>query len=297
MANTREIKERISSIKDTMKITNAMYMISTNKLRKAKAALEKTEPYFYTMQSAMAYILKHFPDIKHTFFDLRRKLDLTQRRTGFIVITADKGLAGAYNHNIIKLATEMLDANKGQSSLYVVGQVGMRHFEKHGYSVDEHFMYTAQNPTLNRARRIASFIIDKYINNELDDIYILYTRMEKNVVEPEIRQLLPIAPESYKSHKTKIDIHLDDIPMLPSPEAMVTSLVPSCVTGFIYGALIESYCSEQSMRVMAMQNATDSAKEMLQHLSIEYNRMRQAAITQEITEISAGARAQKNKSW
>lgn len=295
MANTREIKERISSIKDTMKITNAMYMISTNKLRKAKAALEKTEPYFYTMQSAMAYIMKHFPEIKHSFFDLRPERDLTQRRTGFVVVTADKGLAGAYNHNIIKLATEMLDANKGESSLYVVGQVGMRHFEKHGYSVDEHFMYTAQNPSLGRARRISEFLINKYINKELDDIYILYTRMDRNAAEPEIRQLLPIVPESYMRHRTNIDIHLDDIPMLPSPEAMVTSLVPSCVTGFIYGALIESYCSEQNMRVMAMQNATDSAKEMLGNLSIEYNRMRQAAITQEITEISAGARAQRHK--
>ena len=189
----------------------------------------------------------------------------------------------------------MLDANKGESSLYVIGQVGMHHFEKKGYAVDEHFMYTAQNPSLGRARRIAEFIIDKYINNELDDVYILYTRMDKNVTEPEIRQLLPIIPDSYTRRRTKIDIHLDDIPMLPSPEAMVTSLVPSCVTGFIYGALVESYCSEQNMRVMAMQNATDSAKDLLHDLSIEYNRVRQAAITQEITEISAGARAQKHK--
>ena len=119
--------------------------------------------------------------------------------------------------------------------------------------------------------------------------------MDKNVTEPEIRQLLPIIPDSYTRRRTKIDIHLDDIPMLPSPEAMVTSLVPSCVTGFIYGALVESYCSEQNMRVMAMQNATDSAKDLLHDLSIEYNRVRQAAITQEITEISAGARAQKHK--
>lgn len=295
MANTREIKERISSVRDTMKITNAMYMISSNKLRRAKEALEHTEPYFYTMQSAMAYVMKHFPEISHPFFDLRQNKDLYQRKTGFIVVTADKGLAGAYNHNIIKLATEMLDANKGESSLYVIGQVGMHHFEKRGYAVDEHFMYTAQNPSLNRARRIAEFIIDKYVRHELDDVYILYTRMDKNVTEPEIRQLLPIVPESYIRRRTKIDIHLDDIPMLPSPEAMVTSLVPSCITGFIYGALVESYCSEQNMRVMAMQNATDSAKELLHDLSIEYNRVRQAAITQEITEISAGAKAQRRK--
>ena len=295
MANTREIKARISSIKDTMKITNAMYMISSNKLRKAKTALENTEPYFYTMQSAMAYIMKHFPHIKHDFFDLRPKLSLQQRRVGFIVVTADKGLAGAYNHNIIKLATEMLDANKGKNGLYVIGQVGMRYFEKRGYEIDEHFMYTAQNPSLGRARRISEFLIDKYTNHELDEIYILYTRMDGNNAEPEIRQLLPIVPEDYTRRNTKIDIHLDDIPMLPSPEAMISSLVPSCVTGFIYGALVESYCSEQSMRVMAMQNATDSAKEMLHNLSIEYNRMRQAAITQEITEITAGARAQKSR--
>lgn len=295
MANTREIKERISSVKDTMKITNAMYMISSNKLRKAKTALSNTEPYFYTMQAALAYIMKHFPEMQNKYLDSRQELDLQDRKTGFIVVTADKGLAGAYNHNIIKLATEMIDANKGESFLYVVGQVGMRYFEKRGSGVDEHFSYTAQSPSLNRARRISQFIIDKYLNKELDDVYIIYTRMEKNTAEPEIRQLLPIVPKSFIRHRTNIDIHLDDIPLLPSPEAMVTSLVPNCVMGFIYGALIESYCSEQNMRVMAMQNATDSAKDLLHNLSIEYNRVRQAVITQEITEISAGARAQRDK--
>jgi F-type H+-transporting ATPase subunit gamma len=295
MANTREIKERISSIKDTMKITNAMYMISSNKLRKAKAALENTEPYFYTMQSAVAYILKHFPEIKHPYFDIRKNIQLDKRKSGFLIVTADKGLAGAYNHNIIKLATEMIDSNKGESSIYVIGQVGMRYFEKRGYEIDEHFMYTAQNPSLNRARNISEILMEKFRNGELDEIYMLYTRMNHNNAEPEIRRLLPLNPKDYTRRTTNIDIHLDDIPMLPSPEAMVTSLVPSCVAGMIYGALIESYCSEQSMRVMAMQNATDSAKDMLHDLSIEYNRMRQAAITQEITEITAGARAQKNK--
>ena len=291
MAGTREIKARINSVRDTMKITNAMYMISSNKMRKAKAALEKTEPYFFTMQSAMAYILEHFPDVKHEFFDSRQRLELWERKVGIVLITADKGLAGAYNHNVIKLAQEMLDANKGKSFLYVVGQVGARYFQKRGYKLSRHFEYTAQNPTLNRARNIANFLMERFLQERLDDIYLIYTRMNKNVPDPEILQLLPIVPEDYDLRYTKADTHLDDIPMLPSTEDMITSLVPSCITGFIYGALVESYCAEQSMRVAAMQSSTNNAKEMLAQLSIEYNRIRQATITQEITEVTAGARA------
>ena len=296
MAGTRDIQARINSIKDTMKITNAMYLISSNKLRKAKARLEKTEPYFFTLQATVAHIMKHFPEVNNPFFDLRKSIPIEKRKSGFLAVTADKGLAGAYNHNIIKLTTEMLTANKGESRLYVVGQVGMHYFEKKGYEIDETFHYTAQDPSMNRARNISEQLIEKYLSGELDEIYILYTRMvNANEAEPEIIRLLPINPKDYTRHTPEYDIHIKDMPMSPSPDAMVKSIVPICVSGLIYGALVESFCSEQNMRVSAMQNATNSAKSMLHDLSIEYNRMRQAAITQEITEISSGAKAQKKK--
>jgi F-type H+-transporting ATPase subunit gamma len=177
MASTREIQSRIKSIQDTMKITNAMYMISSTKLRKAKSALENTEPYFYAMQSAIARILRHIPDVKHPFFNGREEIPKEERKIGYLVVTADKGLAGAYNHNIIKLAEQEIEKHKGISRLYVIGQLGVHYFEKKKWDVDMHFQYTAQDPSMNRARNIAEKLIEAYIEGDLDTIYIIYTIM------------------------------------------------------------------------------------------------------------------------
>ena len=183
MASTREIQSRIKSIKDTMKITNAMYMISSTKLRKAKAALENTEPYFYSLQQAISRVLRHIPNVKHPFFNGREEIPKDERKIGYLVITADKGLAGAYNHNVIKLAQQEIEKHKGISRLYVVGQLGVHYFEKKKWDVDMHFQYTAQNPSINRARNIAEKLIEDYLEERLDTIYIIYTRMENATTE------------------------------------------------------------------------------------------------------------------
>lgn len=294
MAGTREIQSRIKSIKDTMKITNAMYMISSTKLRRAKQALENTEPYFYSLQSAMARILRHIPDIDHPYFDLRRDIAEENRKIGYILVTADKGLAGAYNHNAIRLAEELLKACYGKSRLYIVGQVGLHYFEKKGYSVDEHFQYTAQNPSMNRARNITEKITEDFMNGMLDEVHIIYTRMlNASAEETAVQQLLPLKKADF--HEAMSGVPLEYIDMVPTPEDVISSIGPVYVSGFIYGALVESYCSEQNARVTSMQNATESAKDMLHKLSIEYNRVRQANITQEITEVISGVKAQQNK--
>lgn len=294
MAGTREIQSRIKSIKDTMKITNAMYMISSTKLRKAKQALENTEPYFYSLQSAIARILRHVPEMTHPYFNKSEGIPENERKIGYIVVTADKGLAGAYNHNTIKLAEEHLKACKGEIKLYIVGQVGLHYFEKKGYSIDEHFQYTAQNPSMNRARNITEKILEEFMNGSLDEVYIIYTKMiNASAAEAEIQQLLPFKKTDF--HKMATGVMLEEIDMLPTPEDVISSIGPVYISGFVYGALVESYCSEQNSRVMAMQNATESAKDMLHKLSIEYNRVRQANITQEITEVISGVKAQQNK--
>ena len=294
MANTKEIQNRIKSIKDTQKITNAMYMISSSKLKKARTDLENTEPYFYTLQVALARMLRHVPEMEHLYFDSREGIKEEDRRRGYLVITADKGMAGAYNHNVIKIAEQELAAHPN-SELYVVGQVGRHYFAKKGVPIDIHFQYTAQNPSLHRARVIADKMLENYENGDIDEVYIIYTNMKSSVVvEPQMIQLLPMKRTDFAG--VPADVFHEEITMEPSPKAVLDRIVPNCVMGYIYGALVESFCSEQNSRMMAMDSATKSAKEMLDDLNIKYNRARQAAITKEITEIAGGARAQRDRS-
>lgn len=293
MANTKEIQKRMKSIQDTMKITNAMYMISSSKLRSAKQKLEDTEPFFYSLQAAIARFLRHIPDTESRYFDQKENVPDEEKKRGYLVITADKGLAGAYNHNVIKMAHELLEQGKN-NKLFVVGELGRQYFAKEGLEVDTEFKYTAQNPSLHRARVITDRILELYNRGELDEMYIVYTKMENAfTMNAEKIQLLPLKKEDFM--KTPIDIYQEEIRVEPSMEAIMEHLAPNCVTGIIYGTLVESFASEQNSRMMAMQTATESAKEMLQTLSIEYNRVRQAAITQQITEVIGGAKAQKNK--
>ncbi|WP_455715189.1 ATP synthase F1 subunit gamma [Anaerosporobacter sp.] len=292
MANAKEIKERMNSIQDTMKITNAMYMISSSKLKKSKKMLEDTEPYFYTLQSTMARILRHIPDMGDIYFQTNEnKKDL---KVGYIVVTADKGMAGAYNHNVLKLAEKELAKYK-DTKLFVLGEQGRHYCEQHGMNIDEQFHYTVQNPTLHRARKIGMTIIDSYLEHELDEVYIIFTKQVNAVqTQAEMIQLLPLKKADFKGILPP-DVTAKKLILRPSPNEVMDKIVPNYVVGFIYGALVESYCSEQNARMMAMEAATKSAKDILHDLDILYNRVRQTAITQEITEVIAGAKAQKKK--
>ena len=293
MANTKEIQKRMKSIQDTMKITSAMYMISSAKLRSAKQKLENTEPYFYSLQAAISRLLRHIPDAKSRYFNQHEEIPDNEKKRGYIVITADKGLAGAYNHNVIKMAHELFEQGEN-NKLFVVGELGRQYFAKEGLAVDSEFHYTVQNPTLHRARVITDRVMELYDAGELDEVYIIYTKMENSItMETEKMRLLPLEKDEFM--QTPIDIYQEEIKAETSMEEILYHIVPNYVTGFIYGALVESFASEHNSRMMAMQTATDSAKDMLQMLSIEYNRVRQAAITQQITEVIGGAKAQKKK--
>lgn len=295
MASTREILSRMNSIKDTMKITNAMYMISSSKLKRARQKLLDTEPYFYTMQRTMERILRHVPETGSRYLDLRPEIPQSERKVGYIVVTADKGLAGAYNHNIYKLAEEQIKkGNPNHYLLFVVGDLGRQYFEKKGIPVEQDFRYTVQKPNMSRARIIEEQIVSYFLSGKLDEVHLIYTRMVNAMkMEAEISQLLPMKRPA--PVKLPVGVPLEEITMKPSPEAVLDSIIPNCIAGLIYGGLVESYSSEQNSRMMAMQSATDSAKAMLRDLSTEYNRVRQAAITQEITEVISGAKAQKQK--
>ena len=296
MAGLHEIQNRIKSIQDTRKITNAMYMISSTKMRKARQDLENTEPYFYTLQAMMARLLRHLPDVSHMYFEKEEGEEQPNHRkkVGLLVITGDKGLAGAYNHNVLKLAQKFLDKEDQQTELFVVGELGRQYFNGQHVPIQENFQYTAQNPTFNRARWIAETLLEKFQSGDLDEIQVIFTRMENSMTSvAEVRKMLPM--ERPPMPKIPMDVYHEKFLTIPDDQTVVDSIVPNYITGFIYSALVESFCSEQSTRMQAMESATSNADELLHDLGIIYNRARQAAITQEITEVCGGARAQKNK--
>ncbi|MDD6657855.1 MAG: ATP synthase F1 subunit gamma [Lachnospiraceae bacterium] len=311
MANAREIQNRIDSIRDTMKITRAMYMMSSMKLRKAKQKLENTEPYFTSLQEQIKDILYHYPDMQHLYFDNRNKdMKETVKKKGFVIVTGDKGMAGAYNLNVLKKARELIDQAEDYR-LFVVGELGRQFFKSQGYPVEEKFVYSANNPSIHRARMMTEYIIDLYQKEELDEVYIILTRMVNSLSEEaEIHRLLPLQThkfleeemlEKIQNEEGGIDqnearkLHDDWYLIYPSPTEVLEKLVYNYVTGFFYGALVEASACEENARMLAMQSATNNAEAMLHDLSIEYNRVRQAAITQEITEVIGGAKALKKK--
>ena len=295
MGSTKEIQTRMKSIQDTMKITNAMYMISSSKMQKAKRILSDTEPYYYNMQAAISRILRHMPDTEHPFFSIRHKIAEEDRKIGCIVVTGDKGMAGAYNHNIQKM-TEQFMAEHEHCKLYVLGMVGRQYFTKKHMDIAENFPYTVQKPTMHRARLITEEIVRAFLERELDEIHIVYTQMLNAMAMENVNmQLLPLKKADFKVGQIPADIYQEEIVLSPSVDVLLDTMIPNYLTGVIYGCLVEAYASENSARMTAMQSSTDSAKAMLKDLSIQYNRARQAAITQEITEVISGAKAQKRK--
>ena len=293
MANTKEIKDRINSIKETQKITNAMYLISSTKLRKAKKELENTEPYFYGMQAMTERLSRHISGVNSIFFKSYDDDIDNERTVAFLVITADKGLAGSYNHNVLKLTEEEMSKYKN-TKLFVVGELGRKYFENKHIPIDEEFLYTAQNPTLHRSRIITLRLLELFETEQIQELYIVYTIMVSSAeMQPMLHKLLPLKQASVMN--IPADVYQEEFQLVPSPEDVIKAVVPNCINGYIFSALVESFCCEQSARMSAMQSANDSANQILHTLNIRYNRVRQAAITQEITEVCSGARAQRQR--
>ncbi|MBR4628543.1 MAG: ATP synthase F1 subunit gamma [Ruminococcus sp.] len=295
MANIREIRERIGSIKQILKITNAMYLMSSSKLKKARKSLEDTEPYFYKLQETIDSILEHTPHTRQFYFDRRTGIAEENRKKGYIVITADKGLCGSYNHNVLRFTEQELAAqsNLDNCKLFVMGQVGRIYFQnRRKDSVDSEFLYTTQNPTLYRAMEIAQLVISKFEDGELDEVYLIYTDMvNSNVMETRKLRLLPFERRHFGKAPDGTLKKLPKASFLPSPEVVMENIIPNYAKGVIYGAMVEAFCCEQQSRMTAMDAATNSAKDMIKELSLLYNRARQAAITQEITEVCGGAQS------
>lgn len=293
MAGIKEIRTRIDSVQQTLKITNAMYLISSSKLRRARQQFDVVRPFFGKVTETISDILHHSPEMEHVYLD--KRAGVPEHTTGYIVITGDKGLAGAYNHNVLRLTEERL-AKVAHPKLFLIGQVGRSYFAERGVPVDGEFLYTAQDPTFSRAEEICDTLIDHFRRGELDEVYVVYTDMVTSMhLEPKVQKLLPLDRDTFAwpPRPGEEAAAKQMVTYVPNEHQVLSHLVPGYVTGVLYGAMVESFCSEQNARMMAMDTSSTNAREMLKDLSLRYNRARQAAITQEITEIVGGAQRQQ----
>lgn len=294
MANTKEIKNRINSVKDTQKITNAMYLIASTKMRKAKSELDRTRPYFSALQGEIKRIFRTAKDVESKYFYPADGTPEPDGTYGVLVITADKGLAGAYNQNVIKEAQKLLSEHS-DTKFFVVGEYGRQFFLQHHIPIERSFLYTAQNPTMQRAREISTLLLDLFDRGTVDKIFVIYTDLKNGLTAEAIStRLLPFHRTQFAT-SSKEKVVTAPFEFFSSIGAVLDNVMYSYVSGFIYSALVDSFCSEQNARMTAMNSANQNAEKILDDLSVQYNRVRQAAITQEITEVSSGAKAQKKK--
>lgn len=282
--STRDIRRRIKSISSTMQITKAMELVSSAKLTKAKERLIRTRPYYYTVQK----------NIRQTFNTIAERHPLLIERevhkSLYIVISDDRGLAGGYNNNVVKLVEEDARGREKESELILIGSKAIQHFKSTDFHIREKFTGITEEPNYYDAEKIGSIALNLYANYVVDEIKVVFTRFINNIsYEPTLTQLLPHGTfEEVEDRRNRV------IDFEPSPEAVLDYLIPKYINSYIYGALIEATCSEQAARRIAMEVATENAMEIIENLKISYNRARQSAITTELTEIVTSAELQKN---
>lgn len=278
--NMKDIKRRIRSVESTMQITKAMELVASSKLRRAKERVEQTRPYFYALQETVSRVLR-----ENRFSSIYTE-QRTVKKSLFVVIAGDRGLAGGYNAGVLKLAaTEMAEK---QASVVTVGKKAQEYFAKRDYEVLADYPGVAETLTISDMQPITADLLARFRAGEIDEIYLCYTAFVSPMTqEPRIVRLLPAVPQNQGMQVKKNGMAECD----PSSETVLHAIIPEYISGTIYGAVVESYASEQSARRMAMESASDNAGEMIEDLNLSYNRARQAAITQEITEIVAGSGA------
>lgn len=280
----QDIKRRIRSVGSTKQITKAMELVSTSKLKKAREKRALIEPYSHAVLSSIQEILVASDGISHPMLQGR-----AVKNKAYIVITSDRGLCGGYNINLLKKVTEAIE-DKETSKLIVVGQKGVSYLDRRHYDIVGRFVGVSEEPGFIDATQIANMVMKLYREGQVDEVNIAYTRFESTITHiPEIMKILPAdgihQDEAAATELTGIREYE------PSPEAVLDYLIPKYVKAAIYGSLIEASASEQGARRMAMENATDNAEDLQKDLDLRFNRARQAAVTQEISEIVGGAEA------
>jgi len=290
MASMRDIKRRKDSIQSTGQITKAMKLVATVKLQKAKSRAEESKPYFNYMYDTVTSMLEKSGNISHPYLQAGES-----KKKGFIVITSNRGLAGGYNSNLVKLITKG-EFKKEDCIIYAVGRKGKETLERLGYEIKADYSEVINEPLYKDAQEIGRTVLDAFTNNELGEIYLVYTVFKNTVSQvPTCIKLLPISKDEVgKEGNGKEKTSMDDLTLMnyePEAEEALNTIIPKYINSLIYGALVESVASENGARMQAMDSATNNAEDMISDLSLKYNRARQGAITQELTEIIAGASA------
>ncbi|MCI8773721.1 MAG: ATP synthase F1 subunit gamma [Lachnospiraceae bacterium] len=286
MASMRDIKRRKGSIQSTQQITKAMKLVSTVKLQRAKQRAEQSKAYFNCMYETVTSVLAKTGNLNHPYLN-----GGDSAKKAVIVITSNRGLAGGYNSNIVKLVTQQSGFKKEDLRIYAVGKKGKDALNRHGYEIVEEDSDIIEEPLYVDAMALSSRVLEAYTKGEVGEIYIAYTAFKNTVVhEPTLLKLLPVEPEK-KEEKAQEKESKALMSFEPNDDEALELIIPKYVTSLIYGGLIEAVASENGARMQAMDSATSNAEEMIDHLSLMYNRARQGSITQELTEIIAGANA------
>ena len=282
MASMRDIKRRRSSIQSTQQITKAMKLVSTVKLQKAKNRAEETNPYFNHMYQTVVSMLKRSGTIMHPYLTAGES-----SKKAVVVITSNRGLAGGYNSNVVKLITDS-GWNKEDVTVYAIGNKGKEALERRGYTVLADYSEVIESPVYEDAAAVCGQVLKAFQEGEIGEIYLAYTHFKNTVShEPTLMKLIPVEiDETEETENSNILMNYE-----PNDEEALDMIIPKYITSLFYGALVEAVASENGARMQAMDSATSNAEEMISDLSLKYNRARQGSITQELTEIIAGASA------
>lgn len=285
MASMRDIKRRKSSIQGTQQITKAMKLVSTVKLQRARANAERSKGYFDCMYNTVNSILSRVGHVEHKYL-----LPGKSPRKAVIVITSNRGLAGGYNSNVVKLITRHESWSKDDVVIYAVGNKGREALARYGYEIKEDLPEVIEEPAYADAMQLSKRLLDAFAADEIGEIYLAYTSFKNTVSHvPTLLKLLPVEMDENSGKQDEEDLTIMNFE--PEDVEALDMIVPKYITSLIYGAMMESVASENGARMQAMDNATSNAEEMISDLSLKYNRARQGSITQELTEIIAGAEA------
>ena len=282
MATMREIKRRRGSIQSTQQITKAMKLVSTVKLQKARGRAENSKAYFEYMYKTVTSMLAKAGDVDHPYLKGGNSDNI-----GIVVITSNRGLAGGYNANIVRMimASEL---PKEKVRLYTVGRKGADGLARKGYTITADYSDVIDEPTFADAKEMGKQLLTDFANGEIGEIYVAYTEFKNTVSHiPKLMKLLPVNPEDLQAEQDELTL----MNFEPNEEEAISLLIPKYMTSILYGAFVEAVASENGARMQAMDAATNNAEEIINDLELKYNRARQGAITQELTEIIAGAEA------
>ncbi len=286
MPSLRDLRRRIKSIKSTQQITKAMKAVSAAKMRRAQEQVLSARPYARRMKDVLGRVGTAAGGVKHPLLEVREP-----KRVAYVLITADRGLCGGFNANLIRRTVQETKNINAELSLVCVGRKGRDYFRRRGYNIAQQYVGLGETIRLSHAQEIARYLLDKYAAGEFDAVYLIYSEFVNVLVQrPRVVKLLPVEPpegqENGEGKPGRVEYIFE-----PSAEAVLAELLPMYVENMVFHGLLESKASEHSARMTAMDNATKNAADMIDRLTLSMNRARQAAITKEISEIVGGAAA------